>query len=197
MATLYKVKTLTEPTELPVSLNEAKSQLVVEHTDDDLLIRRYMAAAVNHVESATGLSLVRQQKRLYLDRFANEMRLPNGPVEEITQIQYVDTDGNTQTLSSAVYAFNNVENYVRLAYGQTWPSVRVTENAVWIDYWAGYYDSTTSPIDQTAKVPQAIKDAIYMIVADLYKNREATTDIQNYENPAVNMMLGPFRVYVQ
>ena len=197
MGSFLKVKTLTPPTVLPVDLYEAKDQCVIEHTDDDTLIHRYMSAVTNHIESITELSLVMQKKRLYLNNFSDAVKLPKGPVQSIDQVQYIDGDGVTQTLASDTYTFDNVEDYLRLAYGKTWPSHRGQENAIWIDYWCGYYDPTESPVDITSHIPQAIKDAIYMMVADLYKNRESTTDIETFENQAFKMLISPFRVYVQ
>ena len=192
-----KVKTLTDPVVLPVDLDEAKDQCVIEHSDDDSLIYRYMSAVTNHIETITNMSLVMQKKRLFLNQFFNEVYLPKGPVKSIDQVQYIDGDGVTQTLSSETYSFDSVEPYLRLAYGKTWPSHRGQDNAVWIDYWCGYYDPAESPVDLTTHIPQSIKDAIYMMVADLYKNRESTTDIQTYKNHAFEMLIAPYRVYVQ
>lgn len=199
MEAFSRVKTLTSPIEYPVSLEEAKSQAVIEHDDHDVLITRMIAAATSYVETLTNRSLVRQQKRLYLDRFSDKMYLPKGPVRVVDQIQYVDADGATQTLATSVYSFNDVEPYIRLAYGQTWPAVRNQANAVWIDYWVGYYDqaSPESSIDLTIKIPPDLADAILVLVADLYMHREAQLDIQLYNNPTFNYFVGPYRVYIQ
>lgn len=199
MASFPKVKTLTAATEYPVTLEEAKAQCVVEHNDDDTLIDRLIGAATAHVEDVTGLSLVRQKKRLYLDGFCDAIYLPNGPVQVIDQVQYVDTDGNTQTVTSTIYTFDTVEPYLRRAYGQTWPSHRPQVNAIWVDYWAGYYDqaSPESTIDTTAKIPKPLTDGILMMVADLYRNRESRNELQTYDNPAFDCMIAPYRVYVQ
>lgn len=196
MATLPKVKTLTAPTEYPVCLEEAKEQAVIEHSDSDAFILRLIAAATNHVETVTGQSVVRQQKRLYLDKFQDAVFLPKGPVKTIQQIQYIDADGATQTLSSSTYEYNDADGYLRLAYGQTWPSTRNQANAVWIDYWAGYFDDSGSPIDNTANIPEDLKHAVLMLVAEYDRNRESENELETFENRAFDALIGPYREYV-
>lgn len=42
-------------------------------------------------------------------------------------------------------------------------------------------------------IPQAVKHACYMIVADLYRNREASSQVALNGNPAVMALLRPFK----
>lgn len=42
-------------------------------------------------------------------------------------------------------------------------------------------------------IPRAIRHACYLIVADLYKNREASSTAALYGNGAVQALLRPFR----
>lgn len=42
-------------------------------------------------------------------------------------------------------------------------------------------------------IPQAIRHACYLIVADLYKNREASSQVQVYGNPALMALLRPHK----
>jgi len=199
MASFPKVKTLTKPIEHPVSIEEAKAQAVIEYSDDDALIDRFIESATDHVQRVTGLSLVRQKKRLYLDGFYSTTYLPNGPVQVIDQVQYIDGDGATQTLSSSIYTFDAAEPFLRLAYGQVWPSHRSETNAVWIDYWTGYYTqgSPESSIDLTVDIPASLKQAILMLVAEYDRGRESQGDVQVYSNPAFDCAIAPHRVYVQ
>lgn len=197
MASSIKIKTLTEPTVFPVDLYDAKDQAVIEHSNNDAQLEAMIAAATSHVETVTGQSLVMQQKRLYLDKFSDAIYLPKGPVQAIQQVQYIDTDGVTQTLASSVYQFDDVEPYLRLAYNRSWPDHRYQANAVWIDYWCGYYDASSSPIDLTAKIPAALKHAVLMLVAEFDRNREARNELETYDNPAFDALVAPYRVYLQ
>ncbi len=82
-------------------------------------------------------------------------------------ISYVDGNGATQTLSSALYQVDARSEPGRIvpAYGQSWPSTREQLNAVTITYRAGYTDADA--------VPKRIKQAIGLLAAHWYENREA------------------------
>lgn len=47
--------------------------------------------------------------------------------------------------------------------------------------------------EERGDVPQAVRHACYMIVADLYKNREASSAVQTHPNHALLALLRPFR----
>lgn len=187
---------ITQPTVEPITLAEAKSHLIVEHDDDNTLISLLIKSARQHVETVTRTSLIRQQHRLYLDKFKN-VTLPFGPVQNIQQVQYVDENGDTQTLASTVYELDDENDKFLLAYDKSWPSTRNKVNAVWIDYWAGYFDSTESPIDLQALIPVDMKVATLMLIGDLYANRESNLDLQTYKNLAFDMLIGPHKDYMR
>lgn len=186
---------LTEPTVEPVTLAETKKFVDISHDDDDLLIERLITASRKHIEMFTSSSLVRQEHRLYLDSF-QEACLPLGPVQEISQVQYIDIDGVTQTVATSVYELSSDEDKIMLSYGQTWPSARYQENAVWVDYYTGYFNAAESPIDLTETVPSDIKVALMMMVHDLYDNPSSQQNVQSYKNPAFDALIGLYRKWV-
>lgn len=194
-ARLLKIKTLEAAASLPVTITQVKSQAVIEHTDDDTLLTEFIQDAVAHVEVSIWRSLVRQKKRLYLNRFHDIVYLPFGPVQSVDQMQYIDEDGNTQTVAAATYSFNDTDGYLRLAYDQSWPSPRLVANAVWVDYYAGYVDDSASPI--ATEIPRDLRRAILMLVTEFDRNREARNELQTYDNPAFDALVAPHRVYMQ
>ena len=115
------------------------------------------------------------------------MALIPGAVREVDQIQYVDADGATQTVSTSVYAVDIAGQQVLRAYQQTWPTPRYQANAVWVDVWAGMYDETASPIDTKSDIPAIIRQAIMVQVEDFYDCTDSTE--------MVKRMLQPFRSY--
>jgi uncharacterized phiE125 gp8 family phage protein len=131
-----------------------------------------------------------------LDEFL-EAILPFGPVQSITQVKYIDSAGAEQTLSTSTYELDQDFDQVLLSYDQSWPSARAQKNAVWIDYWAGYFDDSVSPIQTLEIIPQDLKHAMLMLLSDLYLSRESQTDIQLYKNPAYDILIGKYRPYVQ
>ena len=149
----------TEPTREPVTLAEAKQNAAIDHDDDDALVSRMITSARKHVEMITNRVLVRQKWRLYLDHGLQAFELQPATVQEVDQIQYVDTDGNTQTLATSVYTVDIPRQAVYLAYNQSWPATRTVRNAAWADVWAGYYKTDSSPIDVLADMPEDIKQA--------------------------------------
>lgn len=187
---------ITKPSSEPFTLAEAKRQLNVEHDDDDILITRLIAVVRQHVENETSRSLVRQEHRLYIDEFS-EVFLPFGPIKSITQVQYIDSDGATQTLSTAVYELDDKEDRLMLSYDQSWPDTRAQRNAVWIDYYAGYFDNSTSPVSIIEDIPEDLRHAMLMMLSDLYLSRESQTDVALYQNKAFDMLIGKYRPYIQ
>lgn len=187
---------LTEPTIEPVSLGEAKDHLIVEHNEDDPVIYSMISAARRHVEARCNRVLVRQKWRIYLDNQLQDFKLEPFEVQEVEQIQYVDIDGATQTVSSSVYTVDIPRQCVYEAYAQTWPDARWQENAAWADVWAGEYKTSDSPVDITAHIPEDLKSVIKLMVTDLYENRGKSSETQLFNNDTYDALLAPHVVYV-
>lgn len=184
-------KLLTAPGNEPVTRADAKTYLVIEHTAHDDLVDSLIKAARQHVEERLNRVIIRQKWRLYFDDFPEVMKLEPWTVREIDQIQYEDTDGNTQTVSSSIYTFDFAGQRIYKAYDQVWPDARTERNAVWVDLWAGFY-STGSPVADD--VPEALKTAIKMMVGWLYEHRTPVTEMQLYHNDAFEALIAPYRV---
>lgn len=99
---------------------------------------------------------------------------PRNPVQSITQIQYIDLNGNTQTLSPSLYVVDTQSTQCRIspAFGQYWPVSQMIQDAVKITMVCGY-----------TKVPSAIRLAICMLAAHWFDQREAVTFDQPTEVP--------------
>lgn len=162
----------------PVERDEAKDQLRVEHTDDDTLIDRLIAAARQRCEAVTGRSLITQTWQLKLDRwpyrtnvFSTEDRyavvLPKPPVQSVTSVAYLDINGDSQTLTvDDDYRVLVQDPFTRItpAYNTTWPAIRPVSGAITITYVAGYGDASTD-------VPQDLRHGMLMLIDHMYRNR--------------------------
>ncbi len=190
-------KLITAPTVEPVTLPEAKAQLYVTDTADDMLITSKIKAARWLVEKYLNRALVQQTWKLQLDAFPAIIRLARPPLNSISSIQYVDTDGTTQSLDTSKYQVDNISEPARIvpAYGETWPNTRGQIGAVTVTYVAGYDGDGASPEDLTANIPQTIKDAILLLVTELYENREVSVigTILSY-NSTIESLLFAHRV---
>lgn len=157
----YPAKVTDESGE-PITLAEAKAQCLVDSTDDDGQLKNLIAAARGHVEKYCNIRLAEQAVEVKCDSFADMARLPVAPALSVTSIEYRDTTGAEQTLSTDVYEerFDDLEAAIVLQYGQRWPAIqpgsRITLTAV-----VGY-----------ETLPPAVKVAMLMFIADSYNQRE-------------------------
>lgn len=151
----------TAPIEEPVTLEEAKAQCRVdqEASDEDVLVfNGLIAAAREHCEAFTGRALLTQTWYLKLDAFpcdGTPIELPRAPLQSVTAITYVDTNGVTQTWSSSLYQVAVPSGpraqpaRIQPAYAQYYPSTRDQMEAVTIEFVCGW----TGP----ESIPEALK----------------------------------------
>ncbi len=135
-------------------------------TDESGLIDDLIADARETVENDTRQALITQTLRYTLDVFPGwEIELPKPPLQSISSISYIDQQGNTVTLASTDYVYDARSMPARVTppYGKVWPIPRYVENAVTIDYVAGYGASTD--------VPKRHKQLVKRWVTHLYEHR--------------------------
>lgn len=166
------VRVITPPANYPLTLDEAKSHLRVDHTDEDALITTFLAASTAHAEQFTGRALITQTLELVLDTFIHDIEIPRPPLQSVVSVKYDDASGVEQTLvenNDYVVDAASQPGWV-VATDAGWPTTLDAINAVRIRYIAGYIDSTMSPpIDD---VPFDLKAAILLMCGTLYANRE-------------------------
>jgi len=185
------------PSVEPVSLDEAKLWLKVDDdvTEDDDLISSLIQSAREAIEIWIARTLVTTTWGLYLDDFppsGSPIGVPRPPLQGVSLVKYYDTDGNIQAWGSSNYHVDTVQSPGRIVrvYGQTYPDVQLGRpNAVEITFTAGYGDAGSD-------VPEPIRTALQMVVADNYEHREAQTEIKIETNDAVRRLLNPYRVIV-
>ncbi len=146
------------------------------NTTSDPLLNMLIASARMAAETYLHRYLITQTLDAYFDSFPQypnpaysqygtkwEIRLP--PLQSVTSITYVDTDGATQTLAADQYLVDAKSQPAKIApaYGLSWPSTRQQSNAVVIRFVAGY--------GVASAVPQCIKSWILMRIAAMYENR--------------------------
>lgn len=172
---------LSPPALEPVSLEEARAHLRLDAAGspathpDDALVTALIMAARQRIENETGRALIEQQWRLVLDGFPTDnngrIDLPRAPTISVDSVAYVDVDGAAQGfgLESPNVSWRQVGRDAAIlvpAYGVNWPSARAQEDAVTIDFTAGYGD-------MAADVPAPLKAAMLLDIGLLYEHREA------------------------
>lgn len=159
--------TLTTPAaEAPLTMEEVKVSLRVTSDDEDSYIGALIVAAARYIENATARQLVTATWTMTLDCFHDVIRLPKPPLRSVSSIQYVDSAGTTQTLSSALYQVDTASLPGRIipAYGQSWPTTRDVMAAVTVVFLAGYGGASS--------VPDELKLAMRLLIGHWYEHRE-------------------------
>lgn len=152
----------------PLYLDEVKENLRIMTDDEDALLAALIVAARQHVENVTGLILTaREIVETARDFGAYGLDLRAWPVRSITSIGYVDVVGNGQTLASTGYVASLVQRPVRIvpAYASRWPALARRPAAVVVTMQAGF--------EGPEVVPQAIKQAMHLLIVHWYANRAA------------------------
>lgn len=141
------------------------------YTDQDELIDDLIAAARRRAENFLNRRFVTQTWDLMYDAApsCDRFRLPWPPLQSITHIKYLPTDGSTlATLSTANYHIStptNQPSYVKLSPNGAWPSVIDRLDAFQIRMVVGY--------GAASAVPETIKQAMRLMVGVLYRDRAA------------------------
>ncbi len=165
---------VTQPSEEPLTLDEAKAHLRVDADDEDDLITAYLTAARSFYEAAIWRSLITQTLAVRMVEwpYCEYIQLPRPPIQSVTSVVYTDSDGNTSTMSAGDYTvFNNGDHgLLWLGYGNGWPSVTLQPGpSIVITYVVGY--------GLAAAVPELDKQAIRLILGHFYENREEVVAI--------------------
>lgn len=142
-------------------------------SDEDTELEDFITAARDMIQDYTGRRLITQTWNYYLDEWPckDHIKIPYAPLVSVSSIGYTDCDGTTYTISTSDYSIdtNSEPGRIVLAYDASWPSVTLHPmNPINIEYVAGYGGTTS--------VPKVFKQAIKLIVGDMYENRENSRD---------------------
>lgn len=185
-------RALTDQTLEPVSIAEAKKHVNFESDEFDAKFALWIRAARGHVEQRTRRIIARQKWRLTFSSFPSYIPAEPAPVHAVDQIQYIDADDVTQTVSSSVYQLDLDNEVIRPIYGQQWPTARGDANSVWCDVWSGYASASGSPQVWHASCPADLKAAILLMVGHLYENPSMESEIELYHNHAFELLIDPY-----
>lgn len=154
--------------------------------DDDVLISNLITAARQKAEEYTRRAFITQTWEFALDSVSGKVYLPRPPVQTINEV----------TLDGEIVS---TENYSLI--GQDVFYTKIPLNAAKP---AGIVVRYTSGYGNTAgDVPQAIRQAILMLIAHMYEAREGQAPQVEYEvqakagadmPPTVAALLQPYRV---
>ena len=159
---------------------------------ENTLIAGFIKAAREYCEGYQNRAFITQTWELMLDEFPDSpFQIPLPPLQSVASINYYDTAEVANLFPRADYQ-DDVDSYkgrVSLHFGKTWPSLTLRPmNGVVVQFIAGYGGAP-------ANVPESTRQAIKVLAAHMYENREATDIKEHREIPfAVKALLGLDRV---
>lgn len=152
---------------MAIPLGLLKSHVRVDFDDDDALLALYLSAAVSYFERASRRLLSQQTRTLKLGSFADSM-LPFPPLVSVTSVQYVDGDGNTQTLSASKYAIDTTKPIAVIRFLNDLPDLDPdVSDRVTVTYVCGWSDP-----------PADVVRAVLELAAGYYLSRESIALVQ-------------------
>ncbi|PWJ73833.1 putative phiE125 gp8 family phage protein [Pseudaminobacter salicylatoxidans] len=148
----------------PVTLADARGQcgILPGETHFDTQLNRLIKAARAHAEEYCNARWAGQTISSQCDSFADFSRLSEGPLKSVTSIEYVDADGNEQTVDATVYEEHKdgLEPSIALKPGQSWPRVRFGSRITLTAVYGG-------------SVPESVQHAMLMLIGHWFVNRDA------------------------
>jgi uncharacterized phiE125 gp8 family phage protein len=157
---------ITPPAGEPVTLADMKLHLRVTHTSEDGLIGNLIKAAREEVEQATGLALISQGWRLYLDFWPESgvVHLQRTPVISLDEVTVFDTAGTPSSLSLSGFVLDRASRPARLALPDAVTAPSKELNGIEINFTAGFGSTGND-------VPDGLKRAIMILAAHWYEHR--------------------------
>ncbi|SEG20468.1 head-tail connector protein [Marinobacterium lutimaris] len=179
--------------------------------EEDALFDALIAAAYKTAENMTGRSFVDRTETLVLDGFpastlyvttlascfpksikglSNTVELPWTPVQSVDSVEYVDPEGETQTLNAPPLRLDTRPLYPTLApqWGTEWPDTIDEPESVTITATVGYADED---------LPPDVRCALLLIIGHLYANRESVVigTISSELPMGVHALLDPYKIH--
>jgi uncharacterized phiE125 gp8 family phage protein len=192
-----RVVVSTAPAVEPVTLTEAKDHLRIDDSSSDTLVSSLIVAARQQVEQDTGRALITQTLDVYYDALPTDRELwvPNPKLQSVTTFTTYDEDDASTVFSSWDYLVDVASEPGRIVLNAdaTWPTDLRAANAVIVRVVAGY--------GVAAAVPQALKQAILLIISTLYEHREQVI-ISQFAGQFIDLPFGyrqlitPYRIWL-
>jgi uncharacterized phiE125 gp8 family phage protein len=161
-------KVTTAPVNEPWTLAEVKSYLKIDDSNEDSMINTLIKGARMVAESYLNQGLITQTVTEKLDRLGDPtIYLSVSPVLAVSSFQYANSENTTATFAATDYVVDTFSKPARLnlGYGKTWPTLYGNINDVTITYTVGYGTESSA-------VPFQIRQAILLMIADTYENRQ-------------------------
>jgi uncharacterized phiE125 gp8 family phage protein len=181
---------ITPPIAEALSLADVKAHLRIDNPDEDELLESLIRTAREHLERVSGLALISQGLRLYLDAWPEDGIVPiaRGPVQAVVEIRVFDAVGDETPVSLDGHVLDGDARPARL-FLRNRPIPGEPLNGIEIDFTAGFGDAGLD-------VPDTLKRAMLTHIAAMHEFRGAVTPA---DQPAVipegyDRLIAPFLI---
>lgn len=156
-------KLISTPTNLAITLAEAKKYLRVEDDYDDEIIVTLIKSATLKAEGILGTQLTDGTYIEALSGFKTQIDLKS-PTKSITSVKYYDSENVLQTIPNTDYSLQVYGLDCKLVFKNDFqiPTIYYRDDALLIEYVSGY-----------VSIPEDIKNWILIQIATSYEYREA------------------------
>jgi uncharacterized phiE125 gp8 family phage protein len=182
---------IDNPTTKVVTYTEIKEQLRIDSNDEQSLLEAYIDAATDMAENYCNRHFITHEYRLYFNEVISSASLifPNCVLKNNgnqTCVNWIDVNGAAQGNNEAYIDSYSNPSLVYLNSNFISPTLKDNcANVFWYEFKTGFGDAATD-------TPEAIKQAIKLIVADMYYFRE---DRKRAFPMASQILLQPYKCY--
>lgn len=162
----------TVETEEPAADPEVPEESAAEETEPEYGLQEHIAdliaTARETCEEYQNRAYLTQTWELWLDCWQDMIIIPRPPLQEIISVKYFDTENTEHTIDPLNYFADTNSHPGRLFPVGSWPSSGLRPiNGICVTFTAGHKEAAT--------VPMRVRQAILLLVAEWYLNREATS----------------------
>ena len=187
-------KLITAPSEI-ITVEEAADFMRAEFSaSEETLIETFITAARQMCEEylfrRIGVQTVEYREKGFPYPGA-PIVLP-APLISVTSIKYLDGSNVEQTLDASDYLVSDSDPGMIFPVN-SWPDTSLVGDSVRVVFVTGYSAPGESPM-QSEALPQTIRTAMLMQIADLYENREAQTEKPLTANQTLVNLLSTYRL---
>lgn len=176
----------------------AKTQLKVDHTDEDTFIGTLITVARQIAEEYCNRSFVTQTWKSYMNEWPSDgvIRLPMGKTISVVGIDYSVSAAHDTELATSGYNTGLETDIGLIKPVDSWPE---TDS----DYPNSIEIETTCGYGNAAAVPKTIVQAVKIILSDLYENRQSFSSktvssylIGEHDKKLWEYFLDPYKIYL-
>jgi len=161
------IKLIKGPVREPISLVQAKQHLNETETMNDTLIQNLIATARESCEEYQNRAYLTQTWELWLDAWPPVIAVSRPPLQAVESICWYDAEHQEHTLDPAEYFVDANAEPGRIFPTATWPAGLRAVSGICITFKAGH--------ECEKAIPNRVRQAILLLVAEWYLNREASS----------------------